>query len=78
MRLNGREDVSPVVFWDEDTQPLLGAVTLEIFCLGIDPVNGRLIDVDAFVTASAAHHAAVYDFRCSSNHAVERSSSRVR
>ena len=78
MRLNGREDVSPVVFWDEDTQPLLGAVTLEIFCLGIDPVNGRLIDVDAFVAASAAHHAAVYDFRCSSNHAVERSSSRVR
>ena len=52
MRLNGREDVSPVVFWDEDTQPLLGAVTLEIFCLGIDPVNGRLIDVDAFVAAS--------------------------
>ena len=52
MRLNGREDVSPVVFWDEGVQPLLGAVTLEIFGLGIDPVNGRLIPVDAFMIAS--------------------------
>ena len=54
MRLNGREDVSPVVFCDEGAQPLLGAVTLEIFSLGIDPVNGRLIPVDAFMMASAA------------------------
>ena len=30
MRLDGREDLSPVVFWDEGAQPLLGAVTLEI------------------------------------------------
>lgn len=52
MRLNGREDVSPVVFWDESARPLLGAVTLEIFSLGIDPVNGRLVPVDAFMMAS--------------------------
>ena len=32
-----------MVFWDEDTTPLLGAVTLEIFSLGIDPVNNQLI-----------------------------------
>ena len=49
MRLNGREDLSPVVFWDEGARPLLGAVTLEIFSLGIDPVNGRIIPVDAFM-----------------------------
>ena len=49
IRLGGKQDVSPVVFWDEDSLPLLGAVTLEIFGLGIDPVNGRLISVDAFV-----------------------------
>ncbi len=48
MRFDGREAISPVVFWDEDTRPLLGAVTLEIFGLGIDPVNRRLIDVEAF------------------------------
>ena len=53
MRLDGREEISPVVFWDEGAQPLLGAVTLEIFSLGIDPVNGRLIPVDAFMLGSA-------------------------
>ena len=49
IRLDGQEDISPVVFWDEGAQPLLGAVTLEIFSLGVDPVNGRLIPVDAFM-----------------------------
>ena len=52
MRLDGREDISPVVFWEEGAQPLLGAVTLEIFSLGIDPVNERLIPMDAFMLAS--------------------------
>lgn len=42
-------DVSPVVFWDEESLPLLGAVTLEILGLGIDPVNRRLIPVDALL-----------------------------
>ena len=37
---------------DEGGQPLLGAVTLEIFSLGIDPVNERLIPVEAFMLAS--------------------------
>ena len=32
-RLEGQEDLSPVVFCDEGTNPLLGAVTLEIFSL---------------------------------------------
>ena len=43
MRLDGREEISPVVFQEEGAQPLLGAVTLEIFGLGIDRVKGRLI-----------------------------------
>ena len=47
--LNGRRDVSPVVFWDEGSLPLLGAVTLEIFGLAVDPVNRRLIPVEAFM-----------------------------
>ena len=49
MRLDGREEISPVVFQEEGAQPLLGAVTLETLGLGIDPVNGRLIPVDAFM-----------------------------
>ena len=52
LRLDGRQDVSPVVFWDEDSMPLLGAVTLEIFGLSIDPVNGRLVPVDAYLLAA--------------------------
>ncbi len=46
-KLEGQEDISPVVFWDEGTTPLLGAVTLEIFSLGIDPVNSQLIPIES-------------------------------
>ncbi len=53
MRLDGRESISPVVFWDEGARPLLGAVTLEILSLGIDPVNRRLVPVDAFMLETA-------------------------
>ena len=53
MRICGREEVSPVVFGDESAQPLLGAVTLEVFGLGIDPVNGRLRPVDALMLPAA-------------------------
>lgn len=55
MRIDGREELSPVVFWDEGAQPLLGAVTLEIFSLGIDPVNGRLMPVDALMLRTVEH-----------------------
>ena len=53
MRLDGRENVSPVLFCDDGTQPLLGAVTLEILGLGIDRVNGRLMSADALMLAAA-------------------------
>ncbi len=52
VRLNGELDVSPVVFGDEGAMPLLGALTLEIFSLGIDPVNRRLIPVDSLMLSS--------------------------
>ena len=52
--IDGKADVSPVVFWDEESLPLLGAVTLEILSLGIDPVNRRLIPVDAFMLPALA------------------------
>ncbi len=54
-RLEGEEYISPVIFWDEDTTPLLGAVTLEIFSLGIDPVNGRLIPVNSYLLSSPTY-----------------------
>lgn len=45
MKIDGRPIICPVVFGDDNSMPLLGAVTLEIFALGIDPVHSRLIDV---------------------------------
>ena len=62
MRFNGKEEISPVVFWDEDTRPLLGAVTLEIFGLGIDPVGRRLIDVEALAMPAAARGSSMQPF----------------
>ena len=46
VRMNGESQMSPVVFGDENATPLLGAVTLEIFAMGIDPVRQRLISVN--------------------------------
>ncbi len=39
-----------VVFADEGATPLLGAVTLEEFRLGVDPVGKQLIEVTAYLT----------------------------
>ena len=52
VRLNGDEYIAPVIFGDEGVQPLLGAVTLEIFRLAIDPVDMRLIPVDGLMMAA--------------------------
>lgn len=45
IRVNGRERTVQVVFGPEDVTPLLGATTLEIFHLGVDPVERRLVPV---------------------------------
>ncbi len=53
VRLNGDEYIAPVIFGDEGVQPLLGAVTLEIFRLAVDPVDMRLIPVDGLMMSAA-------------------------
>lgn len=53
IRLNDEDYMAPVVFGADDVQPLLGAVTLEIFRLAIDPVEMRLIPVDGLMMAAA-------------------------
>jgi clan AA aspartic protease len=45
LRLYDRQRYTLVVFGDDTMQPLLGAVALEEFGLGIDPLNRRLIPV---------------------------------
>jgi clan AA aspartic protease len=49
VRIDGRERFTVCIFGDEDSTPLLGAVTLEEFGLSVDPVNKRLISVPGFL-----------------------------
>jgi clan AA aspartic protease len=52
VRLNGETQPTPVIFGDDDTQPLLGVVTLEEFRLGVDAVNQRLIPTPGLLKGS--------------------------
>ena len=45
IRLDGRERTTLVVFGPEDATALLGATTLELFNLAVDPVRRRLVSV---------------------------------
>lgn len=45
VRLDGRERTTQVVFGPPGVTPLLGATTLEIFHLVVDPIHKRLIPV---------------------------------
>ena len=45
----GRETGTLVVFNDEGTPPLLGALALEALFLGVDPVRQQLVPVDGLL-----------------------------
>ena len=45
LRLDGRERTALVIFGPEGATPLLGATTLELFNLAVDPVGRRLLSV---------------------------------
>lgn len=45
LTLDGRTEPTPCLIGDPGSEPLLGAVTLEIFGLGVDPLNRKLISV---------------------------------
>jgi clan AA aspartic protease len=49
VRLDGREKFSEVVFGDDEMRPLLGAITLEEFHLGVDPVAKRLVRTEGML-----------------------------
>ncbi len=51
VRIDGQTEVTIVVFADEGTQPLVGAVTLEEMRLGVDPVGRKLIEVPGYLMA---------------------------
>ena|SRR5438067_2050067 len=46
VRLEGKQGSTPVVFNEPGEPILLGAVTLEAFLLGVDPVDQRLVPVE--------------------------------
>ena len=52
VRIDGRIRTTLVVFSAEESQALLGAYTLEAFSLAADPVNRRLVPVDALAMRS--------------------------
>jgi clan AA aspartic protease len=49
LQLDGRERTVLVVFGPDDVLPLIGATTLEVFNLGVDPVRKQLIPVTALL-----------------------------
>ena len=49
VRLDGRERTTLVVFGPEGATPLLGATTLQLFNLAVDPTRERLIPVPALL-----------------------------
>jgi len=48
VRIDGGQEMTLVVFAEEGTAPLLGAITLQEFGLGIDPVNHKLVPVEGY------------------------------
>ena len=49
VRVEGREVITLVLFNDEGTPPLLGALALEGAFLGVDPIGQRLVPVQSLM-----------------------------
>ena len=54
IRLDGRERTTVVVFGPEGAKALLGATTLELFNMAVDPVRSRLVPVPGLLKEIAA------------------------
>ena len=52
VQLNGETLPVLCIFGDETSQPLMGAMVLEAFSLGVDPVNRRLVPIPALAMAA--------------------------
>ncbi len=52
MRFESREVITLVLFNDEGTPPLLGALALEEAFLGVDPVGKRLVPVQGLMMSA--------------------------
>ena len=54
IRVEGREVVTLVLFNDEGTTPLLGAIALESLFMGVDPLEQRLVPVEGLIMEARA------------------------
>ncbi len=52
IRVNGYEEMTLVVFGEEGSEPVLGAVSLEELGFAVDPLNQRLIPVPGLLMAT--------------------------
>ena len=52
VRIDGKAEITLVIFGDEGAEPLVGAYTLEGLRLGVDPVNRRLVPIAGYLMAS--------------------------
>ena len=52
IRFAGKELMTQVIFNEEETPPLLGALALEAAYMAVDPVGQRLIPVDGLLMTS--------------------------
>ena len=52
IQVDGQRELSLVVFGLDDTEAILGAVSLEEFLLAVDPVRQRLTPVNALLMRS--------------------------
>ena len=55
MRLEGKEIITQMMFNDEGTPALLGAVALENALLGVDPVGKRLVPVEGLMLGFSSY-----------------------
>ena len=51
VKVLGGETTTWILFGEESSTPLLGALTLESLLLGIDPFDQRLVPVDGILMA---------------------------
>jgi len=49
--VDGYHAPSPVIFGEENSPQLLGAVTLEAMGVGVDPVNKQLIPIEGLLAS---------------------------
>jgi predicted aspartyl protease len=55
LRMDGRAFPTMCVFGDPESQPVLGAVAMETFGLGPDPINQRLVPIPNLLMTAPRH-----------------------